>query len=188
MAADGITVKLEGIGELRRALAALPDKLRRRALVTIMRAGGRVVLKAARAAVPVLATPNAYRTRGLLKRRLSVRVSKQDRRAGDVGVFVNVKPVKGGGAKNPLDPYYWRFVAFGTKPHDIKPKTAKALYSGARMVGADLHGGRFFKMVKHPGTQARNFLEAGAAVLPAALAEIQRAAVPAIEKLNKRGA
>ena len=178
MAADGITVKLEGLVELRRALAALPDKLRRRALVTIMRAGGRVVLKAARAAVPVLATPNAYRTRGLLKRRLSVRVSKQDRRAGDVGVFVNVKPIKHGGAKNPLDPYYWRFVAFGTKAHAIKPKTASGLSFGGRVV----------RMVKHPGSKPRNFLEAGAAVLPAALGAIQRAAVPAIEKLNKRGA
>ena len=90
---------------------------------------------------------------------------KQDRRAGDVGVFVNVKPLKNGGAKNPLDPYYWRFVAFGTKAHAIKPKTASGLSFGGRVV----------RMVKHPGSKPRNFLEAGAAVLPAALDAIQRA-------------
>ncbi len=177
--ADNVTVKVNGIDELKRALAALPSKLRRKALVKALRAGAKVVQKAARAAVPVLATSTAYRTRGLLKRKLTVRVSKESRSQGNVGVFVNVKPFgKGGGAKNKLDPFYWRFVAFGTKAHAIKPKTAKALAFGGRVV----------KMVKHPGSKPKNFLQAGADALPQALAAFEREAIPAIEALNTRGA
>lgn len=180
MAADGVSVKVAGIDELKRALAALPSKIRRKALTKALRAGAKVVQKAARAAVPVLATPTAYRTRGLLKRRLSVRVSKESRSQGNVGVFVNIKPAGKGqrGGKNPLDPFYWRFVAFGTKAHTIKPKTAKGLAFGGRVV----------KMVKHPGSKASNFMEAGGAALPQALAAFEREAIPAIEALNKPGA
>ena len=176
MAADGVTVTVRGIDELKRALAALPGRLRRKALVKALRAGARVVQKTARAAALVLATATPYRTKGLLRRKISVRVSKAARLAGDVGVFVNVKPLKNGGAKNPLDPYYWRFAAFGTKAHTIKPKTANALAFGGRVV----------KMVSHPGAKGKDFLTAGADALPAALAAFEREAVPAIEALNNR--
>ncbi len=181
MAADGVTVKVEGIDELKRALKALPGKMRRQVLTQSLRAGARVVQKAARVAAPVLSASTPYRTRGLLKRKISVRVSKASRAAGNVGVFVNVKPAakSARGSKSPLDPFYWRFVAFGTKAHTIKPKTAKGLAFGGRVV----------TMVRHPGSKARNFLDAGAAALPAALAAFEAAAIPAIEKqLNKRGA
>lgn len=174
--ADSVTVKVNGIDELKRALAALPGRLRRKVLVKALRAGAQVVQKASRAAAPVLATATPYRTKGLLRRRITVRVSKAARSAGDVGVFVNVKPLKNGGAKNPLDPYYWRFAAFGTKAHTIKPKTAKGLAFGGRVV----------KLVKHPGAKGKDFLEAGAAVLPAALAAFEREALPAIAALNNR--
>lgn len=178
--ADSVSVKVNGIDELKRAMAALPSKLRRKVLVKALRAGAKIVQKAARAATPVLAAPTAYRTRGLLKRKLSVRVSKESRSQGNVGVFVNVKPAGKGnrGAKNPLDPFYWRFVAFGTKAHTIKPLTAKGLAFGGRVV----------KQVRHPGSKPSNFLQAGADALPAALAAFEREAIPAIEALNKPGA
>lgn len=126
--ADSVKVTVNGIDELKRALAALPGKLRRKVLVKALRAGAKEVQKSARAAVPVLATPNAYRTKGLLKRKISVRVSKESRRAGDVGVFVNVKPAakSARGATNRLDPYYWRFVEFGTKKMTARPFMAPA--------------------------------------------------------------
>jgi HK97 gp10 family phage protein len=58
-----------------------------------------------------------YRKPGTVKQAIRVRTSKADRRAGDVGVFVNVRPAKAGqrGAKNPNDPFYWRWLEFGTK-------------------------------------------------------------------------
>lgn len=177
MAAEGVTVKITGLAELKRAFNGLPDKLRNKVLVKALRAGGRVVQKAARQAVPILAEPGPYRTKGLLRRKLSVRVSKSSKRAGDVGVFVNVKPLKGGGAKNKLDPYYWRFVAFGTKAHTIKPKTAHAL----------AFGGGVIKQVHHPGSKASNFMQAGADALPAALTAFEQAIVPDINALNRLG-
>lgn len=126
--ADSVKVTVNGIDELKKALAALPGKLRRKVLVKALRAGAKEVQKVARTAVPLLAVPNPYRTRGLLKRKISVRVSKESRRAGDVGVFVNVKPAakSARGATNRLDPYYWRFVEFGTKKMTARPFMAPA--------------------------------------------------------------
>ena len=114
---DGISVEIRGIDEMRRALDAMPERIRKRALMTALRKAAAVVRTAAREATPVLQTPVPYRTKGLLRRKISVRVSKADKAAGNVGVFVNVRPAKGAeiGARNPRDPYYWRFVNNGTR-------------------------------------------------------------------------
>ncbi len=175
MAADTVVVKLNGIGELKRALAALPEKLRRKALLGPMKKAMRVVRDAAKQAVPVLSMPSPYRTKGLLKKKLTVRVSKVSRQAGNVGVFVNVRPAEGAkfktigriagarvrikkkesqlGAKSPNDPFYWRFVEFGTKKMGARP-----------------------------------FLTPSANKLSEALAIFEREVIPEIEKLNQRGA
>lgn len=86
-----------------------------------------------------------------------VRSSKADKRDGNVGVFVNVKPLPGDkfkrvvgrgffggktvrrvlvkaterGAKNPFDPYYWKFLEFGTKKMAKRPFLAE----GAKKLG-----------------------------------------------------
>lgn len=139
----GATVK--GIPELKAALASIVPKLRRQAIRTALAAGARVVRDAARRRAPVLSpsmrTP--YREPGTVRRAIVVRTSKLARRKGDVGVFVNVKPLPGakyktvrgllGGkrrvlasasqrsAKNPKDPFYWRFLEFGTKFMAARP-------------------------------------------------------------------
>ena len=137
MAADGVTAKVIGIPAMREALLSLPDKLRKRWLKEALVAGARVVQKEARRIAPRLKVPSPYRTPGLLRKTISVRESKVARRAGNVGVFVNVRPAKGArlktvkgflgrrskvmvkaslrGAKSKVDPFYWRFVEFGTK-------------------------------------------------------------------------
>lgn len=162
MADSLVVVKLQGIGELKRALADLPSKLRRKALLEPMKKAMRVVRDAAKQAVPVLSEPSPYRTKGTLKRRLSVRISKVSRQAGDVGVFVNVRPLKSAQIRAakakglriaPNDPFYWRFVEFGTR-----------------------------KM------KARPFLTPAAGRLQDALAVFEREVRPQIEKLNQRGA
>jgi HK97 gp10 family phage protein len=168
-----------GLANLKTNLQGLPEKLRRKVLVKALKAGAKVVLQAARQAVPVLATASPYRTPGLVKKRLTVRTSKAARQAGMVGVFVNVKPAEGAkyrttsvrrvaglkiterklkkasqrGAKSKLDPYYWRWLEFGTK-----------------------------KMT------ARPFLKPAADRLPEALAAFEASAIPAIEAINKPGA
>lgn len=117
MAGNETTV--HGLPDLKAALAAIAPKLRRRALRNALAAGARVVRDAARQAAPVLRAAHRrapFRTPGTLRKAITVRTSKQARRAGDVGVFVNVRPATKGqrGAKSARDPFYWRFVEFGT--------------------------------------------------------------------------
>ncbi len=176
MAYDVVSVRISGIDDLNRALADITPQLRKKVLLNALRKAARVVSGAAKAAAPVLSRPHPYRTRGLVKRRISVRTSKIARRAGDVGVFINVKPAPGArfrttrsrflgittsrrtlvkksqrGAQSATDPYYWRFLEFGTR-----------------------------KM------RARPFLQPAADKLPEALAGFEAEVIPAIEKLNRR--
>lgn len=139
-----IAAKVTGIPDLREALRGIAPKLRVRALRNALAAGARVVQASARNAAPVisataLAVRKGYRTPGTVRKAISVRTSRVARAAGDVGVFVNVRPAKGArfvtrqasflglkvrnrvqvrtsqrGAKSPRDPFYWRFLEFGT--------------------------------------------------------------------------
>ena len=95
-------------------------------------AGAREVRDVAKRNAPVMTLGTSlnapYRKPGTVKQAIRVRTSKADRRAGDVGVFVNVRPAKAGqrGAKNPNDPFYWRFLEFGTKKMPAKPFLQRA--------------------------------------------------------------
>lgn len=144
-----ISAKVNGIPELKAALAGLVPKLRRQALRNALAAGARVVRDEARRRAPVLQpTLRApYRKPGTVRKAVSVRTSKTARRAGDVGVFVNVRPAKRGqrGAKNPNDPFYWRFLEFGTKKMAARPflqagarKLADALEAFKRVIGPQI--------------------------------------------------
>lgn len=137
-----ISVKIRGIPDLKAELAGIVPKLRVRALRTALAAGARVVQRAARAATPVLsasslAVRKGYRKPGTVQKAISVRTSKIARRKGDVGVFVNVRPAKKGarGARNPGDPFYWRFVEFGTRTGTA---AAKFLQTGAQQLDVAL--------------------------------------------------
>lgn len=160
---DEVLVKLEGIDELARVMKALPEKIRKKAVRAALRPAGQVIAQAAKRNAPVLSLPTPTRTPGTVKRRISVRASKFARQDGDEGVFIGVRPIRGAaqvkrfgkaGANNPNDPFYWRFLEFGTKKMAKRPVLGPA--------------------AKSEGTAAiRKFLES---------------AVPAIEKLNKKGA
>lgn len=130
MAADVNTdgVRLQGFDDLIRKLREVPKALRKKTLRNALAAGGRIVRDDARKNVAVLSKPVPYRTTGLLKKSIAVRTSKSARRSGDVGVFVNIKPAKGAnkGAKSRLDPFYWRFVEFGTKNMRAMPFLKRA--------------------------------------------------------------
>ena len=127
-----VEAKVTGLPDFKAALLSLPDKLRRRALRNALAAGARLVRGVAREAAPVipaasLAVRRGVRSPGTLRNAISVRTSKLARRRGDVGVFVNVRPAKPGqrGAKSRVDPYYWRFVEFGTKFAAARPYLQK---------------------------------------------------------------
>lgn len=180
---SALEVKVTGIDDYRDVLASIPKKLRRRALLNSLKAGARVVRDAARRKAPVLSlgTKAPYRKAGTLRGAISVRTSKRDSRAGDVGVFVNVKPLPGNkyatrratnilgqktrtrvlvrrsarSATNPNDPFYWPFVNFGHKDRG----------------GGDVPG--------------FHFLEAGAAQLDEALRVIEKTLGPQVQRLEQ---
>lgn len=153
-----INATIRGLPDLKAALADVVPGLRRRVLRNALAAGARVVRDDAKARAPVLQpTLRApFRTPGTVKKAIVVRTSKQARKRGDVGVFVNVRPAKKGqrGAKSKTDPFYWRFLEFGTK---------------------------FFK----PGAGLQ-FLQRAADRLPQALQVFTAALGPAIQKLNNK--
>ena len=117
MADDGFIVKIHGLEDAAAELRALPAKLRKRAIMNSLRAAGRVIRDEARRLTPVIAVPvrrkgRLIRKPGTVRQALSVRTSKASTRAGNLGVFVNVRPAKGAnkGKYNPFDPFYWRFI------------------------------------------------------------------------------
>lgn len=128
-----IRAQVKGLPDLREALRSIPFKLRRKVLGQALRAAAKPVQVEARKRTPVLsaagALRNPFRKPGTVRRAISVRTSKIARRAGDVGVFVNVKPAKQGarGAKSKNDPYYWRWLQWGT----MKMRAYRFLDAGA---------------------------------------------------------
>lgn len=117
-------VKLEGVDDLKRALANATKSIRTKAVRGALRAAGKVIQQAARANAPVLVIPTPYRATGTVKKRITVRASKFSRQAGNEGVYINVRPISGKAqvkkygravAKNKNDPFYWRFLEIGTK-------------------------------------------------------------------------
>ncbi len=128
----GDVVRIEGLDNLKRKLSEVPKAMRKRVLRNALAAGAREVRDVAKRNAPVLTLGTSlkapYRKPGTVKQAIRVRTSKADRRAGDVGVFVNVRPAKAGqrGARNPNDPFYWRFLEFGTKKMTARPFLQRA--------------------------------------------------------------
>lgn len=120
-----MAVEVKGLAELKRKFESIPKALRRRVLRNALAEGARLVRDEAKRNAPVLQNiaKAPYRKPGTVKNAIKVRTSKLDRRAGNVGVFVNVKPAAQGqrGAKNPNDPYYWRWLEFGTSKMHAQP-------------------------------------------------------------------
>ena len=173
MVADGITVKLEGVDELKRALADAAKQIRTKAVRGALREAGNVIKKQAQISAPVLTAPVKNRKTGTIKRNITVRPSKFARRDGNDGVFVSVRPLRGSrqkklgkaGANNPNDPFYWFFQEFGWQPR--APKKRK----GPR---AQRVPGRYF-MTSAAQTKGQE-----------AISVFMNRVVPQIEKLNER--
>jgi HK97 gp10 family phage protein len=87
-----------------------------------VRDAARMNRRTSSAGSPITGNQVRQYTRGSVAKAISVRTSKLATRAGDVGVFVNVRPIKkGAGRSNPNDPFYWRFLEFGTKFMAARP-------------------------------------------------------------------
>lgn len=198
-----VEAKVQGLPDFKRELLALPEKLRKRALRNALAAAARVVRNEARLKAPVLAAPilragKLYRKPGTLRDAIVVRTSKRDRREGNVGVFVNVRPAKGAvfrngvqvqekqrGANSPNDPFYWRWLEFGRKGRPGEPerqRVARVKVGGVVVI----KGIRRRRALAAVGPIAPiGFLRAGAARLDDALKVFIAKLRPAIDKLNK---
>ena len=128
--ADVLSVRLDGVEDLKAALIDASRQIRTRAVRNALREAGKVIQTAARAAAPVLKVPTSRRNVGTVKKNILVRASKFARQAGDEGVYINVRGIRGkarvkklgrGGARNPNDPYYWQFLEFGTRKMAARP-------------------------------------------------------------------
>ena len=125
-------LKVSGAAELAAAMRELVPNLRRGPALKALRAGAQPVLERAVAETPMLAQPvvrngKTIRNPGTLRRALRIRTSKDTAKTGDVGVFVNFKPLQKSAvtafkndtgrksAENPDDPFYFRWVIFATK-------------------------------------------------------------------------
>lgn len=146
--ADEIEVKVGGFDALRQALVDAPETIRVKAVRAALRKAGSVFKSAAQAAAPYLVVATKRRGVGTVKKAIIVRNSKFARRAGDEGVFIGVRPLRGArqktlgkaGANNPNDPFYWRFLEFGTKKMTarpfLSPATSKASEAVAVFMGS----------------------------------------------------
>lgn len=127
--ADSVSLDINGVNELKRALLGIPDRLRKRGLLRALRDSAAPLRAAAKARAPVLKRATKYRKRGTVRRSIAIRTSKIAAKGGNVGVFVGVRPLRGtrqktlgaAGTKNPNDPYYWIFPEFGTKRMTARP-------------------------------------------------------------------
>ncbi len=184
--ADKISLKLEGVDTLKTALDSVAKDVRKKSVRTALRKAVQVISKAAKADAPVLALPQKNRKSGTLKRAIVVRPSKNARRAGDEGVFVGVRPLRGArqkklgraGKDNPNDPYYWVWQEFGWTaggPHKINGGQRRRISERASRIASGK--ARFI-----PG---KRFLSNAASKGPEAVRVFMDSVIPQIEKFNK---
>lgn len=108
-------MKLEGIEDFNNAIKELTQDLRKKVIRAALRAGMKPIIAYARANSKELKKPHPYRIRGLMKSRIVATNSRIATKRGEIGIYMKPVAVKGvtKGAKSPLDPFYYRFIAGG---------------------------------------------------------------------------
>lgn len=125
-----ISVKVGGLRELGQKMQQLGKKTANRIAVKAMRQGGAIIRDTARTKAPVLQENVPHRRKGTLKKSIATRTKIKQGRTETI-VWVKgasqkqISRFKGksgkGGAYNPNDPYYWRYVEFGTSKMAARP-------------------------------------------------------------------
>lgn len=125
---DSITVKIEGLAELRNAMRQLPDRVNRTAVRSSLQAGAAIIRDAARANAPVWHgdVSEGHPPPGTLRHSIVIKYASEMSTPGSQTYIVTVKHgkryqrVERWGRTRltarivNLDAYYWTFVEFGT--------------------------------------------------------------------------
>jgi len=171
-------VELKGLDGIENALKSLEKKMRTKEVSAMLIKGAEVVKAEIKRNTPVMrggAKKNKTKTRtaGLVKKRVLIRKSSVDRRQGNIGVFVNVRPTKkeNRGAKSRLDPFYWSFINQGWTPGNRKKTTSK----------------KKVRTIKKPtySIRGKKFMQSGAPKLSESLQIIERLFMIFIESKNR---
>lgn len=126
-----LSVKVTGLKELGQALENLGRKTKNKLGAKAMRKGGTIIRDQARANAPMLKEKVPHRKRGTLKKHIVA--STKPQKDGSIRTIIFVRQLKTSkvlefkgktgksGAYNPNDPFYWRFVEFGTSKMPAQP-------------------------------------------------------------------
>lgn len=129
-------IEIKGLRELRAAMLELPKKLDRRILTAALMSGAVLIRDEARIRAPILKDPDPRRRAGTVQKAIRAQ-SGRPNPGMTATVIVRVKPLTGkqiarfktkqrkkgkriAGSDNPNDPYYWRFLEFGTSKHPAR--------------------------------------------------------------------
>lgn len=148
MAAERVEGVADLVAKLRQLPNAMRKRVLRNALAAAARPVRDEAKRAAPVLSLQNARNAPFRKPGTVRDAITVRTSKVARREGNVGVFVNVRPARGAafrtetirssllgvkvkrrtlkraserGARSKNDPFYWRFLEFGTRNMDKRP-------------------------------------------------------------------
>lgn len=109
-------MNITGIDDFNRAIAELTNDLKKKVVRAALRAAARPLIAQMKANAKVLKKPHPNRLAGLMRDRIVATNSRiHNGRGGVFGLYVKPKRQSGvsRGAKSPLDPFYYRFVAGG---------------------------------------------------------------------------
>jgi HK97 gp10 family phage protein len=126
-----VSIRIRGAREVLEAMQQLPRKLDRRLLNRGLLAGARLTRDEAKRLAPVLQGIDRRRRPGMLRNAIRAAAVRPAHHAATVWVRVrgltrrqiaSFRRKSGrAGALNPNDPFYWRFVEFGTSRMAAKP-------------------------------------------------------------------
>jgi len=107
-------MQIHGLDELRRALKRLPEKVAQKHLKKSTSQAATLVVRAAKGLVPV----NTGLVKSSIKKK-AMRSPVKTQATTGIGVLAASKKVRA--KKNLGDPYYWKFVEFGTSKMPARP-------------------------------------------------------------------
>lgn len=174
--------EISGIEDFNKAVAELKKDVARRVVRAALRAAAKPIITAAKANAKELKKPHPYRIKGLMKSRIVASNSRIANRKKLIGFYIKPVAQKGvtKGAKSPLDPYYYRFVAAGFNAVGTR-RVKGGRFTRARNMFNQINAGKA-RWIRGDDFIGKAFRSQGFA----ALREFERAIKKRIDAANRR--